>query len=261
MVLKLKLSKDEHGKLPAQLQSEYKPQADGSFIVDWEGVDGLVVEDVTGLKSALGAERTRAKELEKLAERFKDLDPQAARDALAKVAEMANWKSDDKVKAQIEAITQQLANKHQSELANVTSENRALLEQLTDALADQAAKAAIKAAGATDTGAELLFPKVKARIRVEKNSAGKLSAIVIDEKGNPQITNRSGSQDAMGIGELVETFKKPYAICFAGTGTTGSGAPGKGSGGQGGSNTNVDSTLDPVEQLKQVRNGTGGQKP
>ncbi len=260
MALKAKITKEEHAKLPALVQAEYVDK-DGVYLLQVEAVDGIALEDITGLKSALGSERQRAKELENLSAKFKDLDPDKAREALAKMADLASGKGDEKLKAQLEAVTAQLAQKHAGELSALQGENKSLMDQITDVLRDQTARVAIRAAGATDTGSELLFPKVRERIRVEKNSAGKFVAVVVDDKGNPQITNRSGSHEAMGIGELVETFKKPFAMCFQGSGATGSGAPGKGSEGKnGGSTANPsDLTVSPAERLRSVRRELAGQ--
>lgn len=261
MALKAKITKEEHSKLQQPLQGEYV-EKDGAMILQVEGVDGYALEDVTGLKAALGAERTRVGELEKLTAAFKDLDPAKARQAMKQVAELANAKPDDKHKAELEAIKQQLAEKHTNEISAREAELKALTEQITDTLRDQTARVAIKAAGATEAGAELLFHKVRERVRVEKNSAGKFVAIVVDDKGNPQITNRSGSQDVMGIAELVETFKKPFAVCFQGSGATGGGATGTGGPGQGGSNNNqtLDPKLSAAEQLRTARSIVGSQR-
>jgi DNA-directed RNA polymerase subunit F len=83
MKLKATLTKEEHEALDASLRDLYA-EKDGKFILDAEGV-----EDVTGLKSALKKERDAAsaaqKTLKELQDKFTDLDPEKARDALEKL--------------------------------------------------------------------------------------------------------------------------------------------------------------------------------
>ncbi|MBZ5499530.1 MAG: hypothetical protein LAP85_24285 [Acidobacteriia bacterium] len=86
MALKAILSKEEHDALPEALR-EYYVEKDGKFVLDAEGV-----EDVSGLKNALTAVRdelkTAKKQLQETIDKFKDIDPDKAKEAQKKLQEL-----------------------------------------------------------------------------------------------------------------------------------------------------------------------------
>src|SRR4051794_29374504 len=94
MALKAKLTKAEFEKLGDSLKEHYKASGD-DYVLDAEGV-----EDVSGLKSALDKEKKERRELRvKLdaeAEKWKDLDPERAREALKAIADLDEKKLVDK---------------------------------------------------------------------------------------------------------------------------------------------------------------------
>lgn len=234
MAIKLKLSADEHKTLPVALQSEYKAQADGSFVLDWEGVDGLVVENVTELKSALSKERTGHAEARKLAEAFKDLDPVKAREAITKFEEMKNWKPDDKVREQIAAIKSELDGKLKTETETRDKRIGFLVGELNRILVSAAAREALAQHGVTDS-ADLLLPHVERSLRA-KEVDGKFVTRVVDDQGNDRITGESGKSSEMSVKEFVGTMKADnrFKVAFpADNKKAGSGAAGGGNGAKG----------------------------
>ena len=65
MALKAILTNDEHSALAEPLKTEYKKSGD-AFTLDVVSVNGMTLENVTGLKSALGSEREIRGGLEKI---------------------------------------------------------------------------------------------------------------------------------------------------------------------------------------------------
>lgn len=272
MALDAIINAEAHAKLNPVIQAEYTKQADGRFIATINPYEESItdpatgkktsvrfaLEDVGGLKTTLATLRTEVGEAAARNKAFEGLDPAIARNALAKVEEMKNWTPEQKVQEQIKAREEQLETKHKEQLVPLQATNQSLLQQLDDVLGAQTARVALKAAGATAAGLELLMPHVQNRIKAKDGASGKRVAVVVDANGNPQVTNRPGSNDPMSIDELVLSFKKEHAGCFAGSGASGGGAPGTGSSGQGGSQPTVNPNASPTEKLRAARKAKSG---
>jgi hypothetical protein len=219
MALKAKL-KTLDG-LDETVAAEYTAQEDGTFILDVEAVGTLELADTAGLKSALGKERANAKKALESAQRFGDLDPDKARDALKKVDEMAGWDPDKEVAEKIKAREKQLIERHEAEKADLTKLQKALESQLEQNLI---IAAATKAISEHDGSLRLLLPHVKTQTRMRKTPDGQFIAEVIGPEGNPRVGDSAGNP--MTIPQLVEEMKadEAFAPAFKGTGSSGSGA-------------------------------------
>lgn len=242
--MKAKLTQEEFDKLAnKELKAEYN-ETDGVYILKVEAVDGLVLENVDALKKTVTTLRGEKKDLVAKVEAYKEgdgfLDPVKAREALTKVGEFQNWTPDKKVQelvaAREAAISEQLGTK----IKQLDQELVLTRSQLEEQLVDTAAISAISAAKAS---VKLLFPHVKSRIKVERNTAGKYVAQVLDDDGSPAMTKKTGSMDPMSLEELVETFRadSELAAAFQGAGASGSGAQGAGSGSRTGSPRSISS--------------------
>jgi hypothetical protein len=228
-MLKAKVTADEYGKLDAAVKSHYT-EKDGSWILVVEPVDGVALEDVTGLRSSLERERAKSKDMKSKLDAFGDVAPEAAADAIKKVGEMAGWTPEQKVKEQIELQTKQVAEKWQAEVAKREGMIRDLTGQLEENLITAQATGAIaKAKGRL----RLLLPHVKAATKLVKNDQGKLVARVIDEKGTELISRRDRSDSPMSIEEFVESLRgsDDFAGAFDAVDAGGSGSGGGGGGG------------------------------
>lgn len=253
MALRVKLTKQERDALPAHLQTEYV-EKNGMFYIDFVPVDGWSLEDVTGLRNALGAERAKATDLETKLQAVKDIDPAKARDALSKVDEMSKWTPEQKVQELIAAREAQLSGKHGTEKTQLESELKVLRAQLDEHLVSNTLLLAMEGKAKSK---KALLANLLPHVRVDKNPAGLLVAVVIDPKtGHPRVTTRSGSNENMSISELVDEGRKDpeLAPLYIGSGSSGSGAP-SGGGGGGAPQPTIDQTLPPTEQLKQFRRG------
>lgn len=223
MALAALVSKEDHAKLPEGIRGEYA-EKDGKFVLQVTAVDGYALEDVSGLKTALGRERDTKASLEKSMKAFEGMDAAAAKAALAKVGEMANWTPEGKVKEQIEALKAQLVEKHLKELGEKDGLLKTRTSQLHEVLVTSAATEAIAKAGGN---LKLLLPHVERQIKADEVN-GKMVAIVVDENGTTRISPKAGTTSPMTIMELVETMKlsQDYAVAFPGSGASGTGGKG-----------------------------------
>lgn len=220
MAIKAILEKIEDA--PETLREHYA-EKDGKFVLAVEPVGGYALEDVTGLKSALGKERSTVSALEAQVVKFKDLDPDKARTALIELEELRkidpSAEADKIANTKFEAARSQLVEKHGAEL--VDRDNRiGFLSGAVDVLVrEQRATAEIaEAKGSVD----LLLPHVLKFTRtVEKD--GKFVTEVIDGAGNVRIGDAQGNP--MTIKGLVAEMRASdtFARAFDGDGTTGGG--------------------------------------
>jgi DNA-directed RNA polymerase subunit F len=231
MALKAVLTAEEHGKLGDGLKSEYK-QVDGKFILDVTPTDGYELDDVSGLKSSLGKERTAKSALEKQLEKFKDLDPDAARTALTELEELKaidpKKEADKLASTKVESAKQQLMAAHSKEVKQRDDRISALTKTVEALLIDSTAAAAIAEAKGD---VELLMPHVRKHTRVKEDN-GQFSVEIVDKDGNARIgDSKGGPMDIKGL--IAEMRSSPtFGKAFEGDGTTGSGKqPGSAGGG------------------------------
>lgn len=222
MALKAMLTKEEHSSLPDSLKGEYKLADDGSgYVLDVIGVQGLNLENVSGLKSALEKERQSLREAETRLKAFGDLDPTKSREALSKLEEMANWDPDQKIKEGIAERERQLIQRHEEALGLANGRGDGYKKQLEELLIDNAARDALVNAGGNPT---LLLPHLRSSIRM-RDVDGKLMAEVFNPETKAARVGGSHGE-AMSIEQLVGELKQnpAFAGCFEGTGSTGTGA-------------------------------------
>lgn len=225
---------DALDSIPEPLREAYV-ERDGKYVLNVKPKDGWALEDVNGLKTALGKERTQRETLEKQFAKFKDIDPDKAREALAKLEELAKIdpeKEADKIAStKFEAAKQQLLEKHSNELKARDERISHLTRTVEQLLIDSVATAAIAEAKGS---VELLLPHVRAHTRVKESEDGKFSVEVIDKDGNARIADAKGTPlDIKGlIAEMRQS--ETFGRAFEGSGNSGSGMrPGASSGGAG----------------------------
>jgi hypothetical protein len=274
MAMKAVLTAEELNALSETFQKEYV-EREGAYylnvtpvtIKDAEGKERkLALEDVTGLKDALAAERTRTGELEKKLHQFDGIeDAKAAQEAIAKVKEWGDAPPDEKLKKQIEASKEQLESRYRGEIEALTkrvNEQKGVADRLQQEsnrlVLDNAASSALTKLDVLPDAHEMLVEKIRQMCRcrkVEINGQTQYQIDVFDDKGNIRITNSSNSTDPMGIEELTKEMKTgKYAFAFKGTQAAGSGA-----GSTGGTRLPANmANLDPVERLKAARRAQMG---
>jgi hypothetical protein len=248
-MLKARITKEEWEGLPDEVKTHYAEAEDGTYGLGVTPVDGLELMNPANLKKALSSERSKASEAEKARKaveaKWGDLEPDAARDALAKLEEMAGMDPEGKAKAEREAFEKNLSDKfeadrkkfldkHTAEREADAKERTVLEAQLENQLIAAAASKAIADAGGS---VELLLPIVRQSTRMKKNDDGTFSVVVLDAEGTERLSPVAGSTTPMSISELVEEKKgdKKYARAYDGSGASGSGAGRSGAQGSGAS--------------------------
>ncbi|KWT70760.1 Phage protein [Hyphomicrobium sulfonivorans] len=219
--------------LPDAVKEHYKQGDDGKFVLTVEAVNGFSLEDVTGLKNALGKERSTREALEKATAKFKDLDPDKAREALAKMAELSEidpQKEADKLaQAKVDAIKAQLLESHGKDLKTRDDTLSAYRTQIEKLLIDSAATSALAdAKGSID----LLLPHIRNAARVVEKD-GAFAVEIVKPDGSPKV---NGKGDNMSITELVAEMRQSdvFGRAFEASGHSGTGkGPSNGTGGTG----------------------------
>lgn len=214
-----------------------KDDKTGKFVLDVDSVDNLVLEDVSGLKGAYGATQAERDALKTKLATFGDLDPAAAREWKAKLDALGDLsKLTDAAKAEeaLRSQGEQLGRKHKTELDG----RDATIASLTTDLDQEMRVGRVQAAMVGKVKSpKAMLPLLLARTRIDVVD-GKRRLRVLDEKGNPAITRKSGSQDEMGLDELVAVMGEDPELkpLYIGTGASGGGtntpAPSGGGGGK-----------------------------
>lgn len=202
---------------------------EGKFVLSVESVGGYALEDVGGLKTALGKERSQRERLERDVVKFKDIDPDKARDALQEleaIKAIDPTKEADKIaNTKFEAAKAQLLEKHTGEVTGLNDRIKHLSGTVESLLVDQVATAALaEAKGSVD----LLLPHVQRHTRV-KEEDGRFKVEVVDADGNSRIADAKGTP--MGIKDLIAEMKasETFGRAFDASGNSGSGmTPGGG---------------------------------
>lgn len=194
----------------------YQPVKDDAgkvvaYRLDVEPVDGLSLENVTGLKGALAKERARADELAK-----------AVTDPAAKAAQEAALQQAQQAAQQLPAVQAELER-----LKTVAAAAEAKLQTMTGKAADAELKAAAERAGAID--GDLLMPHLKPRVKVEQDGTG-LRIVPVDATGQPRqrLDPKTDKLAPMELDDLLQELRqdKKFMPLFKGnqaTGSTGAG--------------------------------------
>lgn len=199
-------------------------EKDGKFHLDVGVVDGMALEDVTGLKSTIGKLRTSdttlTKKLADLTSRYEDIDPEEARNALSKMNEIKDWNGDQKIAEAVEAAKRELVKQHTKVKESLEGELTDAQEQLTEAIVTSKV---VEALNKEEGNITLLMPHVKQHVRMVKNSDGKFIPEVINDAGEQRIGDSDGAP--MTIGQYIAEMKtmKDFAPGFPGANSTGTG--------------------------------------
>lgn len=229
MALKAKLTSLDG--LSEDVKKLYK-QVDDHYVLDVESVDGYSLEDVSGLKSTLGKNKTEITELKAKVAAIGDLDPAAAREALEKVKEFGTLKPEEMAKEKVRAALDQANAQFKTQLEAKDAEVSGLTRHLTSVMIDQAATAALAAKGGN---VRLLLPHVKSSAKVVKTDSG-FAVQVVDTEGHPRIVANKGGTSDMTLEQLVDEMSAStdFAAAFSSSSRSGGGSQsGNGGGGNG----------------------------
>jgi hypothetical protein len=214
----LKLTVDSLDGVDEALRPLYV-EKDGKFSL---AVDGI--EDTSGLKNALAAERKRAADLEKQTKGWKTLGKTP--EEIAELVEAAELKAQTEAerKGEWDKLRAQMNDKHALDLKAKDETIGQMKKRLEAELIDAKAVAAIAAAKGVP---DLLLPHVQRHVKVDDD----FNVQVVDAKGDPRV---NGKGEPLSIADLIEEMKanEIFGRAFEGSGHSGSGTrPNSGGGG------------------------------
>lgn len=185
------------------------------------------VEDVTGLKSALGKERDNNKTLTQknrsLEEQFLGIDPEDYQ----RLKDLEKTEEEQKAekKGEWDKLKGQMTEKHTEELTARDTREAKLLTALEKKTIDADA---VSALNEYEGNVTLLLPHVKAHVKMVEED-GAFVARVVDDAGNPRV---NGEGNFLTVRELVSEMRdqETYATAFKNTVKSGGGTPPGGGG-------------------------------
>ncbi len=243
--LKAKISQEEYDSL-SEAQQEFYVAGNSGYLLDAEGV-----EDVSGLKSTLEKHKKEVRDLkaalQEKVELYKDIDPDAAREALGKLRKLDEKSLLDEGKIE-ELFKQRLTSTQREYDAKIKAlqadidERNAKLGALTQKLSHTSLAASL-AKEATDARVDpdwfdYVYLKAQAQWRLDE--AGELAPY----DGNQVIYGKEGKPMSMGEWLNVLAKEKPKILLQS---------AGAGANGSGGRSSGKDIVLTP-EQLQDPRN-------
>lgn len=208
-------------------EKQHYTEKDGKFYLSVGPVDGISLENVTGLKKTVetlrSSERKLKTELDTAKSAFEGIDAEAAREALSKMSEIKNWDKDTKVKEAIEANKKELLKQHEVKVKELTGKLETMTSQLHEAVVTSKI---IEALQKEKGNVELLLPHVKTSVKMKEGADGKFYPEVIGEDGSPRVGDAAGNP--MSILQRVQEMKtqKTFASAFDGAQSSGSGSAG-----------------------------------
>lgn len=218
--------------IPQDLRGLYVEQKlpDGKvfFTPNVKAVDGWGLENVQGLKGALGATKEELKAASAKLKSFEGLDPEAARVALAKVEEMKTWTPEQKVKETIAAAVAAERQKFEPKMNEMTQKYQKLTSIVTRGHVESEA---IKAIANHKGEPAFILPVIHSRVKPEYNEAtGEVTYTVMEANGTTPMYSRkpNSGTETMKIDEFVELLKTDpvYSKAFEGSRAVGSGSSG-----------------------------------
>jgi len=207
MALKLNVEKLD------EVEESFRPlyvEKDGKFSLAVEGI-----EDTSGLKSALAAERKRASDLEKKVKGWEKSGktPEEIQELLD--AHETRQQSESERKGEWDKLRAQMNDKHAKDLQAKDETIGAMRRRLEAELVDAKATAAIADAGGKP---KVLLNVVKQFTKVDEN----FNVQIVDAKGDPRV---NGKGEPLTIADLVAEIKadEDYGANFKGSNQSGSG--------------------------------------
>lgn len=209
-----------------ETQRPFYREDDGKFVLDVEPVNGFALENIEGLKSALGATRRERDEIQQKFKSFDGLDAAKARDALTKLEELSRIdpeKEADKLAAQkLESLKSQMTDAHRREVEKLVKENSTFKGvALRFGVTDRISKA-LDAAKAMPDSRPVLEAYMSKYVKSSFDDNGTLSIQIVDDNGNPRIADAQGNP--MKIEDLAIELRSKMPQAFEGKGAGGSGA-------------------------------------
>ena len=215
-------------------------QKDGKFFLNVTPVDGFQLDNTTGLKTALGAERNNVAVLTEQLKPYQGLDVTAARTALERIAAYGEI-TPDAAKTAVETAARLQAldpakeaetiaatkletfkgqvtaqfNLRETELTTkikgLEDTNASLTGQLQNLMGDSQIKTEVAKANPLDDARDAVELLVSKFVRTSMKD-GKVVVDVIDQNGNPRIKDHAGTPFT--VADLVAEIRESRASLF-----------------------------------------------
>ena len=214
-------------------------QTDNGYVLDVEEVNGMALENVTGLKSALSKERSSVKSLTSKVNKYEkeydgvDIDSlksvqsqyeslQAEYEKLKEIdpATEAGKLAEAKVKDTIAKKQKEWQKQHEEAISPLKSQLDILTNQLHTTMVREQGLKGLAEAGVVPEYTDLMLDHVLKQVKTDVTDKG-FDAFVSDNEGNPKV-KADGSN--MTINDLIAELPSKYPNSFqskrqSGTGT------------------------------------------
>ena len=151
--------------------------------------------------------------METLKTKFGDLDPEAARDALAKVGS-DDWDPDKKLAQHKRDFESRIRKDYEAKLRSSNTDYGAKVKMLTDQrdvgrsqlvkeLITNRISRGLSAPDGPQGSEKVLGPIIRQYLKGTFSDAGEVSIGIIDGDGQPRFTTASGGQVPMTVGDLI----------------------------------------------------------
>lgn len=208
-------------------REEYAQQPNGKFKLKGDDFDG--VDDIQGMKRALGQANNESGNRRKAIERWEKLGktPEEIEELLTNMQQQEQQKLEQK--GQWDTLKNQILEQHKAEREKLQQERDAAMNEADSYIRETEITRELAAAKAS---AKVLLPHVNARVKVERDDAGKRVLRVLGEDGKPRI---NGEGNFLKVADLIAEMRKDneFARAFEGPNGHGGGAAAK-DGGAGG---------------------------
>jgi DNA-binding transcriptional MerR regulator len=222
----LKLTVDDIATVDEAQRGLYAKQDDGKFRLQ---VDGI--EDTSGLKNALAAERKRANDAEKAAKVLRDLGKTPDEIAAILAERAADEENKAKAKGDFDSILKQKQAQWEGETTKLKAELDAALASERGAIIGTAVMSALTKANATEEGVDLLPDRLQSRIRYETQDGKRVLKIMQADGETPMAG--SGKDGAATFDDLVKEAVMKWPSLFKRADNNGGGKPPGKAGGPG----------------------------
>lgn len=188
-------------------------EKDGKFVLNVTPTDGWALEDVEGLKTALGRERQAREKLEGQVKSYEGIDPETAKKNAQKVERYSKFdpeKEADRIaEEKYRSREEQLVSKHSQTVKKLEEALDKRTAQLRKTLVESAIKSEVAKLNPIDAEAVEL---IAARSVVLKDVDGEFHIEVVDERGNPRIKDVHGNP--MDIPSYLQELREKRSHLF-----------------------------------------------
>jgi hypothetical protein len=253
--------------LPEDVSKEYaaytgeESALKGRFVLQVTPEDGFALENIQGLRNALGAEKEARRRANEKLGRFVDsegkpLDPVELVGSLDRLAGLESGKiNPDDLETRLAHARETEAQKWSGKLTESEKLRGSTEKKYRDS---RIRNAALLAIAAHKGKAKPLLPHVEAVADLRVHEDGREELIIKDDQGNARLSQETGNTGNMTFDEFVGKVLKSdgdFRGSFEGTGASGSGSGGES---RDVVATSISPDLPPAEQLKQARRLAAG---